>query len=471
MKLPILAALLASMLAAEPKVTVRLYWQHPGHPQSRTIEMPREEYVAGVLAGEASVFRSEEALKAMAVVARTYAFRFLGRHRDEGFDFCDATHCQDLRLEALSERLRRAAEATEDELLWYEGSAIAAFYHRHCGGVTEAVGEVWPDLKAPYLRQLQDTYCIAQDRAEWSAAIAGRDLRSALEREGVRLPEGDSSLEILGRTPSRRVKRLAIAGRPVSAYVLHHAIGRALGWHLLRSSFYEVRASGGEFVFRGYGAGHGVGLCQAGADRRGVAGHTYRQILAFYYPTTVPGVSAQGFSWELLGGERADVFTTRPGADRVLVALADRLLPEAERRSGLRYAGRARVRVYPSVAAFRDATGEPGWVAASTAGRTIRLQPVEALRGALEETLLHELLHLVLESHAHPSAPDWLREGLAMHFASPGAANPASGGHRRFHEQSRARVRALIAQHGLAAVTGWLRNGLPAHLADHGGKR
>jgi len=60
--------------------------------------MSLEEYVAAVLAGEAGGFQSDEALKAMAVAARTYAVRFQPRHAAEGFDFCDTTHCQDLRL-------------------------------------------------------------------------------------------------------------------------------------------------------------------------------------------------------------------------------------------------------------------------------------------------------------------------------------------------------------------------------------
>src|SRR5205085_9798079 len=54
-----------------------------------TLHMPLEEYVAGVLGGESSVFKSEEALKAMAVAARTYAVHHAGRHRAAGFDFCD----------------------------------------------------------------------------------------------------------------------------------------------------------------------------------------------------------------------------------------------------------------------------------------------------------------------------------------------------------------------------------------------
>ncbi len=78
-----------------------------------TVQLPLEDYVAGVLAGEAEGMRSQEALKAMAVAARTYAVHFRGRHRLQGFDLCDSTHCQVLRLSTVNDRARAAAEATE----------------------------------------------------------------------------------------------------------------------------------------------------------------------------------------------------------------------------------------------------------------------------------------------------------------------------------------------------------------------
>src|SRR5215510_5360233 len=106
------------------------------------VAMPMEDYVAAVLAGESSNFQSDEALKAMAVAVRSYAVRFRGRHANEGFDFCDTTHCQDLRLRSVTERQRTAAEATEGELLWFKGTPAAAYYHQNCGGTTAAADEV-----------------------------------------------------------------------------------------------------------------------------------------------------------------------------------------------------------------------------------------------------------------------------------------------------------------------------------------
>src|SRR5262249_2407120 len=81
-----------------------------------TLKLPLEDYVGAVLAGESAGFRSDQSLAAMAVAVRTYAVKFQGRHQAEGYDFCDTTHCQDLRITGLSDRLRQAAETTEGEL-------------------------------------------------------------------------------------------------------------------------------------------------------------------------------------------------------------------------------------------------------------------------------------------------------------------------------------------------------------------
>mgnify|MGYP001582306145 CR=1 FL=1 len=463
------------------EVTVRLHWLTPS-PDAKVVCLPLEEYVAAVLAGESSVFASEEAQKAMAVAARTYAVRHLGRHRAEGFDFCDTTHCQDLRLAALTDRLRAATEATEGELLWYEGSPALTYYHRHCAGTTEAAHRVWPGIRAPYLVQQSDTFCTGSGRDEWHSRAGREELRQALRLAGIKLAAGPLTVEVIRRTPSGRAEELRVSGARVSAAAFHLAVGRALGWDVVRSNLYEVTESSGGPAFRGYGSGHGVGLCQAGAARRGEQGHNYRQILAFYYPGTALGVGARGFAWTRMGGERVEVWSTRPQEDRSLVALADRLTSEAERRAGFAIGFRPRLRVYPSVAAYRDATGEPGWIAASTSGQTVRLQPLRVLRsrGPLEATLLHEMLHLAVDSRAHPNTPPWFREGLVLYLANPAEraaspvrapdralAQPASEAEmRQAYRSAQARVRALVDRHGRDAAMVWLERGLPGFAAS-----
>jgi len=237
--------------------------------------IPMEDYVAGVLAGESAGFRSDKSMKAMAVAARTYAVHFIHRHESEGFDFCDSTHCQDLRISALTTPLRNAAGATRDEVIIYRGEPIAAYYHQSCGGVTEG--------RAPYLIQMKDEFCVSKGREPWKSELTFFDLQSALAVHDLR------EIEVIERTGSGRVNRLRISGletRIMDAEPFRLAVGRVLGWDRIRSDLYEIRRSADRFVFEGYGSGHGLGLCQAGAAVMGEQGHTYKEILSYYFPGT-----------------------------------------------------------------------------------------------------------------------------------------------------------------------------------------
>ena len=209
----------------------------------------------------------------------------------------------------------------------------------------------------------------------------------------------------------------------------------------------------------------------------------YREILNFYYPGTKIGIGAQGTQWQQLSSEDVVLLTTRPDRDRELLPLAARFMHEAEENTGLLYRGPAKLKAYATVEAFRDATGEPGWVAASTRGRTIRMQPTDVLRdaGTLESTLRHELLHMLVESHAKPGTPMWFREGLVLYLAQPASAprpidtsidydtlnkmlrSPASEQEmRQAYAEAQARVGKLVAQNGRDAVIVWLQEGIPA---------
>lgn len=393
-----------------------------------TVTMPREDYAAAVLAGESSVFRSPESLKAMAVAARTYALHFAPRHAVDGFDFCDTTHCQDLRLAARTARLRQAVDDTEGEVLWYRGKPAAAFYSRHCGGHTEAGPE-------PYLPAHPDSWC---GSSPWHTVLSPADL----SRAGLGPP-----LEVIERSPTGRALRLRAGPRMLTADAFLGLIGETLGWNRVRSSWFDAAPDG---AIDGRGSGHGIGLCQAGAAAQGDAGRSYRDILAFYFPGTKLGVNAQGFPWTVLTGERIELRTTDPGAGASLVAACDRALRRAEQAAGFPGPARVRIQVYPTVAQFRDATGEPGSVAASTTGTTIRLQPAAILRarGILDSTLLHEMIHATLETRTRPDIPDWFREDLAA--ALSGAASP--------------RMASLFRQYGRPAVLGWLATGLPPQV-------
>ena len=456
---------------------------------SLVVSLPLETYVAGVLAGEAGGVREGEALKAMAISARTYAARFRGRHNSEGFDFCDTTHCQDIRIAGVTDRLRIATRDTEGELLWYEGRPAATFYHRNCGGTTEDVTRVWRGLEAPYLRQQSDPYCVVRDRGDWHASISAEALSGALQRGGIRVNGSVSSVDVLERTPSGRVARLGLEGaqpRDVEAEKLRRAVGQSLGWHLIRSDFYQVRRTGDEFFFEGYGSGHGVGLCQVGAQQMAADDHAYQAILKFYYPGTRLGLTAAAPAWSALSGERVEILTTDIEGERGILSVADRAAQRAEAEIGWRFPQRPQLRIFPSIELFRNVTGEPGWVAASTRGHIVRLQPPHNLErfGRLDETLYHELLHMLIDSQMQPGLPLWFREGLVLYLtgaAVPPGARPTidietlehqlhssrnQAEMRRAYRASHRMVAALVDAHGRQAVLGWVGEGLPEVLFD-----
>ncbi len=442
-----------------------------------TLKMPLEEYVAAVLQGESATFNSDEALKAMAVAARTYAVHFGSRHRLEGFDFCDTTHCQDVRLGNESPRVRTAVATTEGQTLWFAGTPAATYYHRSCGGELEDASALESDLHLPYLKRHRDDYC-ARTPDEWQARISKADLSRALGRPV-------DHLKVLVRSDSGRVRRLLVDNRAMSATDFRFAVGRTLGWDKLRSDLYELEDLGDSVGFRGRGQGHGVGLCQAGAESMGEEGRSYREILAFYYPGTelrtgwaapiaraVASSAATQRLWEKLPGESLDVITSNREDAAVLLPVAERALQIAQPRTGWNMSTRPQLRIYPTISAYRDETGEPGWVAASTRGPLIRLQPVSILRrtNSLDSTLRHEFLHILIESHARADAPLWLREGLAIYLTDRQGVKPTKVDvdalERQLHSlQTEADMRVAYRACAAAVAEIIQKNGLPAVLS------
>ena len=140
----------------------------------------------------------------------------------------------------------------------------------------------------------------------------------------------------------------------------------------------------------------------------------------------------------------------------------------------------------PTTELFRQETGEPGWMLASTEGTRVVLQPEAVARrgGSEEPTLLHEFLHVLVESEAAGTAPLWLREGVVEAVMESGDsprevevrdglsmsraeldANltrpPSQAESQRAHAEAARRARVLIGKFGLEQVRAWLRSGVP----------
>jgi len=446
---------------------------------------PVEEYVAMALQGETAGNMPPQALKAMAVAIRSYTAHFRDRHKTEGFDFCDTTHCQFLRTE-VTPPVRFAVQQTSGELLWDRGTPLAAYYHKACGGQTESAATVWPDQKSPALPAHDDPYCVRSAQT-WRSEITRADLNRALSNAGLRVPAQWSQIVITQRTPSGRARTLhLIAGSsevPLSASSLRFAVGRTFGWSRLKSDWYEIAQQGDLIVFTGKGVGHGVGMCQTGAEEMAREGKSYREILGFYYAGAALGRSAQGMNWITRQTPSFDLRVVNSDDMAVAQEAAGAALEWAEQRSGMAIAVHPVIQVYPTVAMFRDSTGEPGWVAASTRGNRIRLQPPGVLAGRLSGVLRHELLHLIVEGNARTGTPLWFREGLVVLLAGDEEPVPRmrmSGreidrvieGRRSQDEMQQAYgaalalVRDLERTHGRAQVIAWLRGGLPAEVGE-----
>lgn len=430
------------------QVTVQLF------RDKRILAMDLEDYVDGVLGGEAAGL-STEAMKAIAVAARTYAVANRGRHKSEGFDFCESTHCQDLRLGGRSDKTRGAVEATWGELLWYAGSPARVYYTGDCGGTSEAVGEVWSGVRAPYLKQQSDPACARRGTARWRYDLEAREF------------------SVVRRSASGRALQVRVDGRTM----LFEEFARATEF-AVKSPLFHVSRAGAKFVLDGKGTGHGIGLCQSGAEARSRAGESYQRILDFYYPGTRTGITAQGLSWRRFHAPKLDVWAVEE--PRALMDPALRALRQAESSMGSGAGEPMRIRVFPSLASFRDSTGEPGWVAASTAGGVIRLQPVEAMmaRGVLEPVLLHEFLHVLVTRRARAPVPRWFEEGLVCYLAEPSkpavntplveshiARPPDDRAMRAAYDAARSKVKRLADAHGRSAVLSWLERGIPDAIA------
>jgi hypothetical protein len=427
---------------------------------------------------------------------------------------------------------------------------------------------------------VRDDFCAGTTHQTWQDVIPSGELLKALradKRSDVGAHLG--SIRVLRRDASGRAEQVALEGerrRVLRGWDFKLIVGRTLGWNVLKSSRFEVMRAGGNFIFRGSGFGHGLGLCQSGAHVMAHRGASYRQIIGQFFPGTTVGrqdkrsaalesaeasprvepwaetraartasieasvesvapirqsyTVARQATFQAVAFHTASRSTTRRFSDftpsstlfkraallstkearkgraprltlssehfrvsypsrveRREVEAMLRTLEGARRdvlgrleSTGLNTAGlgTAELYVHETTGDFTSTTGQPAWVAASTNGRRIDLQPPGVLRrrGVLSTTLRHEFVHVALETLGRGRAPLWLVEGLAAYVAGEGALLARSSGSNKLSveelERSLARpaseqemqalyaaalaeVRALIRREGEAAA--WLR--------------
>lgn len=290
-----------------------------------------ESYLRGVVPWEIGRHGPEKlaALQAQAIAARTYTISHLGARQARGFDLFASVMDQVYRGSKDEDPLcNQAIDDTRGLVLRHGGEPIDAYYSACCGGVSSNIHEVWPYAPEAYLQSRPDApaaggepFCAGYRHFDWRETWPAADLEKTLQTtlpeylaymaEGDRpgwsgavftpraggdgsRPGGLLDLAIKGYTTSGRVARLDV----VTDAGIYHVRGDRTRWVLkpasgqpaiLRSALFEVeliRRDGRltEVAVRGRGYGHGIGLCQAGALVMAQRGHSYREILAHYYP-------------------------------------------------------------------------------------------------------------------------------------------------------------------------------------------
>lgn len=260
----------------------------PGQTVSVIEDVAIEDYLEGVLPHEMDPDWPLEALKAQAVVARTFTYANLGKFRKEGFDLTNDTRSQVYKGRALvNENVRSAVRQTRGEVLGWKDKLLPVYYHACCGGHTTDASSPWgaekKDTPLP-LRGVSDPWCKASPHMKWTAYFAWDDLMNAAD--GVNPLPGP-------------LKALKVGRKDVAGFVLSFLATAGGDSVPLRANDFRARLGAGDLrslkirridrrskglEFQGSGSGHGVGLCQWGARLQAEKGRSYEKILLFYFP-------------------------------------------------------------------------------------------------------------------------------------------------------------------------------------------
>ncbi len=246
--------------------------------------VPLEDYLRGVLSKEAPDYWPKEALRAIAIAARTYAVYQRLTKASEAFDVRADVFSQDYGGKS-SEKLAttRAVKDTAGLIIVYQGKSFPAFYHSTCGGKTEH-GRVMGKFNLPPLAgNVVCRYCSASPFFSWQRRLTRADVSWALRKNPQGAVGRVLSMEVSKRTPTGRVEQTVIVGTERTVRLTGYELRALFGFERIRSPLLTISEMNDDFILDGHGWGHGVGLCQWGAAELARRGMTAAEILAYYY--------------------------------------------------------------------------------------------------------------------------------------------------------------------------------------------
>jgi stage II sporulation protein D len=274
-----------------------------------------ESYLFGVIKSEMLINSPLEALKAQAVVARTYAIKNMNKFTKElGFGLTDDIRSQVYNgIEDEHPIARKVVKETRGKILTFGGDPISAFYHSACGGYT-LDSKDWHGKIIPYLKSKKCGYCADYVNYKWELDLSYTEIKNKLREKGMVISEIHKIL--FSSDSVGRVLKVEIYHDGGVKTISSASFRELIGASTLRSTFFrnltpqlpaQKSAPGlgqDELAIRkillnfmgqnvaedqqvlhleGTGFGHGVGLCQWGAKGFARRGEDYRQILQYYY--------------------------------------------------------------------------------------------------------------------------------------------------------------------------------------------
>lgn len=271
--------------------TIRLLHQETGQVEELNID----EYLYGVVSSEMPANYEIEALKAQAIVARTYTIyqiiHNLGKH--ENADICDNSNCcqawisKDERMakwtaeeaESNWNKILEAVNSTSGKIITYNGEPINAFFHANSGGVTESSLNIWGGIDYPYLKSVETAGEEGYTQYSSEVIYSKDDLLNKIKEK---YPEceinfsQENCIQIIENTTSGRVKTIKFGNIEIAGTEARTILG-------LKSTNFTFSIDGDNIKFSVIGYGHGVGMSQTGADALAKTGANYEEIIKHFY--------------------------------------------------------------------------------------------------------------------------------------------------------------------------------------------
>lgn len=250
------------------------------------IQVPFEDYIVGVLAGEMPVSFDIEALKAQAVASRSYVMKQMYYNKDKEYDVIDTVKNQvyldyDYLKDAWKEeyttkinKIKKAVLETYNEYLEYNGEVVDAMFFSTSVGKTENSEEIFNN-QVPYLRSVDSTWDSISPVYEVNYTFEAKDFYTKLNQEYSE----KLYTEILEKTSTGRIKKIKINNLTYDSSEIVKDLN-------LKSNYFTIRQEDNTIYIKTKGYGHGVGMSQYGAEAMALNGFSYKEILEYYYQGT-----------------------------------------------------------------------------------------------------------------------------------------------------------------------------------------